>query len=190
MKPKVEITLVHEEGLLEDVVLGFTTLEQIDSFIATFEEMRADLEHQIEMEKQRKRDKRKRAKMRRKLDDDGFSKDANVEAINERLKRWFDKQEGLAKSFVKSPEKEDENSIKFFDEEIKIDDDVLRKEIFNGFMKELKEIDKIKLPKKEEIEEAFEEIKQTFDKIDDSDKFKMLLKPYVELAEALIKMDK
>lgn len=66
MKPKVEITLVHEEGLLEDVVLGFTTLEQIDSFIATFEEMRADLEHQIEMEKQRKRDKRKRAKMRRK----------------------------------------------------------------------------------------------------------------------------
>lgn len=66
MKPKVEITLVHEEGLLDDVTLGFTTLEQIDSFIETFEEMRADLEHQIEMEKQRKRDKRKRAKMRRK----------------------------------------------------------------------------------------------------------------------------
>lgn len=66
MKPKVEITLVHEEGLLEDVVLGFTTLEQIDSFIQTFEEMRADLEHQIEMEKIRKRDKRKRAKTRRK----------------------------------------------------------------------------------------------------------------------------
>lgn len=66
MKPKVEITLVHEEGLLEDVVLGFTTLEQIDSFIETFEEMRADLEHQIEMEKIRKRDKRKRAKMRKK----------------------------------------------------------------------------------------------------------------------------
>lgn len=66
MKPKVEITLVHEEGLLEDVVLGFTTLEQIDSFIETFEEMRTELEHQIEMEKQRKRDKRKRAKMRRK----------------------------------------------------------------------------------------------------------------------------
>ena len=66
MKPKVEITLAHEEGLLEDVALGFTTLEQIDSFIQTFEEMRADLEHQIEMEKQRKRDKRKRAKMRRK----------------------------------------------------------------------------------------------------------------------------
>ena len=66
MKPKVEITLVHEEGLLDDVTLGFTTLEQIDSFIETFEEMRAELEHQIEMEKQRKRDKRKRAKMRRK----------------------------------------------------------------------------------------------------------------------------
>lgn len=66
MKPKVEITLVHEEGLLEDVVLGFTTLEQIDSFIETFEEMRADLEHQIEMEKIRKREKRKRTKMRRK----------------------------------------------------------------------------------------------------------------------------
>lgn len=68
MKPKVEITLVHEEGLLDDVTLGFTTLEQIDSFIETFEEMRADLEHQIEMEKQRKRDKRKRAKMRRKFE--------------------------------------------------------------------------------------------------------------------------
>lgn len=66
MKPKVEITLVHEEGLLDDVALGFTTLEQIDSFIQTFEEMRADLEHQIEMEKIRKRDKRKRAKMRKK----------------------------------------------------------------------------------------------------------------------------
>lgn len=66
MKPKVKITLVHEEGLLDDVTLGFTTLEQIDSFIETFEEMRADLEHQIEMEKQRKRDKRRRAKMRRK----------------------------------------------------------------------------------------------------------------------------
>lgn len=66
MKPKVEITFVHEEGLLDDVTLGFTTLEQIDSFIQTFEEMRADLEHQIEMERQRKRDKKKRAKMRRK----------------------------------------------------------------------------------------------------------------------------
>lgn len=187
MKPYVTILLGFGG---QEHAISFEKIEEIDDLLSTLEDARAELEHQIEMEKQRKRDKRKRAKMRRKLDDDGFSKDADVEAINERLKRWFDKQEGLAKSFVKSPEKGDENSIKFFDEEINIDDDVLRKAVFNGFMKELKEIDKIKLPKREEIEEAFEEIKQTFDKIDDSDKFKMVLKPYMELAEALIKMDK
>lgn len=189
MKPKVEITLVHEEGLLEDVVLGFTTLEQIDSFIETFEEMRSELEHQIEMEKQRKRDKRKRAKMRRKFEHENISQEA-TDAINERLKRWFDKQEDIAKSFVKPSENDDIHKIKFFDEEFKIDEDELRKALFNGFMKELKEIDKIKMPKKEEIEEAFEEIKQKFDKIDDKDNFKKLLNPYMELAEALIKADK
>ena len=98
MKPKVEITLVHEEGLLEDVVLGFTTLEQIDSFIATFEEMRADLEHQIEMEKQRKRDKRKRAKMRRK-------------ASNMNVEDMLNQIDNEMKEFDKLPEEEKFNKI-------------------------------------------------------------------------------
>ena len=98
MKPKVEITLVHEEGLLEDVVLGFTTLEQIDSFIATFEEMRADLEHQIEMEKQRKRDKRKRAKMRRK-------------ASNMNVEDMLNQNDDEMKEFDKLSEEEKFNKI-------------------------------------------------------------------------------
>lgn len=98
MKPKVEITLVHEEGLLDDVTLGFTTLEQIDSFIETFEEMRADLEHQIEMEKQRKRDKRKRAKMRRK-------------ASNMNVEDMLNQNDDEMKEFDKLSEEEKFNKI-------------------------------------------------------------------------------
>lgn len=69
MKPKVEFTLVHEDGLLDDIILGFTTLEQIDSFIQTFVEMRDDLEEQIEREKQRRYEKRKRRKERKEAEE-------------------------------------------------------------------------------------------------------------------------
>ena len=188
MKPKVilEIPCDNTGG---SCYMTFNKIEEIDDVMGTLEEIRADLDHQIEMEKQRKRDKRKRAKMRRKFEHENVSQEA-VDAINERLKRLFDKQEDIAKSFVNPSENDDIHKIKFFDEEFKIDEDKLRKALFNGFTKELKEIDKIKMPKKEEIEEAFEEIKQKFDKIDDKDNFKKLLKPYMELAEALIKADK
>ena len=46
--------------------MTFNKIEEVDDVMETLEVLRAELEHQIEMEKQRKRDKRKRAKMRRK----------------------------------------------------------------------------------------------------------------------------
>lgn len=65
MKPKVDFIIPcdNEEGAM---VLHFYNIEEIESVIDSLEECRAELEHQIEMEKQRKRDKRKRKKMREK----------------------------------------------------------------------------------------------------------------------------
>lgn len=65
MKPEVilEIPCDNTEG---SCYMTFNKIEEIDDVVETLEVLRAELEHQIEMEKQRKRDKRKRAKMRRK----------------------------------------------------------------------------------------------------------------------------
>lgn len=68
MKPQVDFIIPcnNQEG---EMVLNFRNVEEIESVIDSLEECRAELEHQIKMEKQRKRDKRKRAKMRRKFED-------------------------------------------------------------------------------------------------------------------------
>lgn len=63
MKPYVTILLGFGG---QEHVISFEKIEEIDDLLSTLEDARADLEHQIEMEKQRKRDKRKRAKMRKK----------------------------------------------------------------------------------------------------------------------------
>lgn len=63
MKPYVTILLGFGG---QEHTISFEKIEEIDDLLSTLEDARAELEHQIEMEKQRKRDKRKRAKMRRK----------------------------------------------------------------------------------------------------------------------------
>lgn len=63
MKPYVTILLGFGG---QEHAISFEKIEEIDDLLSTLEDARADLEHQIEMEKQRKRDKRKRAKMRKK----------------------------------------------------------------------------------------------------------------------------
>lgn len=63
MKPYVTILLGFGG---QKHAISFEKIEEIDDLLSTLEDARADLEHQIEMEKQRKRDKRKRAKMRKK----------------------------------------------------------------------------------------------------------------------------
>lgn len=63
MKPYVTILLGFGG---QEHAISFEKIEEIDDLLSTLEDARAELEHQIEMEKQRKRDKRKRAKMRKK----------------------------------------------------------------------------------------------------------------------------
>lgn len=57
MKPQVDFIIPcnNQEG---EMVLNFRNVEEIESVIDSLKECRAELEHQIEMEKQRKRDKR------------------------------------------------------------------------------------------------------------------------------------
>lgn len=63
MKPYVTILLGFGG---QEHAISFEKIEEIDDLLSTLEDARAELEHQIEMEKQRKRDNRKRAKMRKK----------------------------------------------------------------------------------------------------------------------------
>lgn len=63
MKPYVTILLGFGG---QEHAISFEKIEEIDDLLSTLEDARAELEHQIEMEKIRKRDKRKRAKTRRK----------------------------------------------------------------------------------------------------------------------------
>lgn len=63
MKPYVTILLGFGG---QEHAISFEKIEEIDDLLSTLEDARAELEHLIEMEKQRKRDKRKRAKMRKK----------------------------------------------------------------------------------------------------------------------------
>lgn len=65
MKPEVilEIPCDNTGG---SCYMTFNKVEEVDEVMETLEVLRAELEHQIEMGKQRKRDKRKRAKMRKK----------------------------------------------------------------------------------------------------------------------------
>lgn len=62
----VELTFGENET---EFTVAFDSLEDIDFVIERLEELRAELEHKIEMAKQKKRKKRKRAKIRRKFED-------------------------------------------------------------------------------------------------------------------------
>lgn len=64
MNPRVDLMISFDNDF-DNVVLHFDDLEEIDSLINSLEECRAELEHQIGMEKQRKRDKKMRKKMRK-----------------------------------------------------------------------------------------------------------------------------
>ena len=61
MKPEVRLQIAP------DIYAVFNTVEEIDELSEVLASCRADLEHQIEMEKQRKRDKRTRQKNRKKV---------------------------------------------------------------------------------------------------------------------------
>lgn len=75
MKPKVAIDFTDVEGGDGIVRLEFNDTEQIDELICTLFEMRQDLEEQIEREKQRRCEKRKRRNKRVKSYDSApFSK--------------------------------------------------------------------------------------------------------------------
>lgn len=61
-RPQVDFIIPSIENEDEGMVLHFTSVEEIDSVIESLEEARAGLEHQIEMYRQKRREKRKRAK--------------------------------------------------------------------------------------------------------------------------------
>ena len=99
MKPEVilEIPCDNTGG---SFYMTFNKIEEIDDLLSTLEDARAELEHQIEMEKQRKRDKRKRAKMRRK------ESNMNVEDMLNQI-------DNEMKEFDKLPEEEKFNKIMY-----------------------------------------------------------------------------
>lgn len=61
-RPQVDFIITSIENEDEGMVFHFTSVEQIDSVIESLEEARAGLEHQIEMYRQKRREKKKRAK--------------------------------------------------------------------------------------------------------------------------------
>lgn len=61
-RPQVDFIILSFENEDEGMVLHFTSVEEIDSVIESLEEARAGLEHQIEMYRQKRREKKKLAK--------------------------------------------------------------------------------------------------------------------------------
>lgn len=61
-RPQIDFIIPSIENEDEGMVLHFTSVEEIDSVIESLEEARAGLEHQIEMYRQKRREKKKRAK--------------------------------------------------------------------------------------------------------------------------------
>lgn len=89
MKPEVRLQITP------DIYAVFNTVEEIDDLSEILASCRADLEHQIEMEKQRKRDKRTRQKNRKKV-----QLNENIQktlAEYEELKQKVQEDETLAK---------------------------------------------------------------------------------------------
>lgn len=69
MKPKVAIDFTDVEGGGGVVRLEFNDTNQIDELICTLSEMRQDLEKQIECEKHRRYENRKRRKNNKSLEE-------------------------------------------------------------------------------------------------------------------------
>ena len=63
MKPEVRLQITP------DIYAVFNTVEEIDDLSEVLASIRADLEHQIEMEKMRKREKNKRKRNRKAIQD-------------------------------------------------------------------------------------------------------------------------
>lgn len=61
-RPQVDFVITSIENEDEGMVFHFTSVEEIDSVIASLEEARSELEHMIEMYRQKRREKKKRAK--------------------------------------------------------------------------------------------------------------------------------
>lgn len=60
-RPQVDFIIPSKNEDVE-LVINFTNVEEIDSVIESLEEARVGLEHQIEMYRQKRREKKKRAK--------------------------------------------------------------------------------------------------------------------------------
>lgn len=95
-RPQVDFIIPSIENEDEGMVLHFTSVEEIDSIIESLEEARAGLEHQIEMYRQKRREKKKRAKAMKRngcnsIDDkikeiEKFDKLSDDEKINQILR--------------------------------------------------------------------------------------------------------
>lgn len=94
-RPQVDFIIPSIENEDEGIVLHFTSVEDIDFVIEGLEEARAGLEHQIEMYRQKRREKKKRARAMKKngctsVDDkislEEFDKLSDDEKINQILR--------------------------------------------------------------------------------------------------------
>lgn len=110
MKQSVKLLITGTDK--GNVTLTFDSLDKIDEYILTLSEMRDDLEHKIELEKQRKREERKRKKLREKgnsnLEDainkivlsmQEFNKLSTKDKISEILKDYEELDESSKKIF-------------------------------------------------------------------------------------------
>lgn len=86
-RPQVDFVITSIENEDEGMVLHFTSVEEIDSVISSLEEARAGLEHQIEMYRQKKREKRFRRKIRKHEDKirSSFEKILEDEAVQGKI---------------------------------------------------------------------------------------------------------
>ena len=90
MKPKVKFNIENCETD-EKISINFYDVETIDSLIESLEEARAELEHKIEMERLRNREKKQRKKLEKEGNNPIISgKNALIEAISEYIQE-FDK---------------------------------------------------------------------------------------------------
>lgn len=99
MKPKVKFNIENCETD-EKISINFYDVETIDSLIESLEEARAELEHKIEMERLRNREKKQRKKLEKEGNNPIISgKNALIEAISEYIQE-FDKLSNKEKAEI------------------------------------------------------------------------------------------
>lgn len=86
-RPQVDFIIPSIENEAEGMILHFTSVEEIDSVIASLEEARSELEHMVEMRRQKIREKRFRRKIRKHEDKirSSFEKILEDEAVQGKI---------------------------------------------------------------------------------------------------------